>query len=60
MVRSLADRGPAGAVRTAPPARHASPPVTGPEYFEAPADPASALPGPQLGEIPPQGASPWG
>ncbi|MFD6802254.1 nicotinate-nucleotide--dimethylbenzimidazole phosphoribosyltransferase [Streptomyces cyaneofuscatus] len=60
VVRSLADRGPAGAVRTAPPARHASPPVTGPEYFEAPADPASALPGPQLGEIPPQGASPWG
>ncbi|MFD3647094.1 nicotinate-nucleotide--dimethylbenzimidazole phosphoribosyltransferase [Streptomyces cyaneofuscatus] len=60
VVRSLADRGPAGAVRTAPPARHASPPVTGPEYFEAPADPASALPGAQLGEIPPQGASPWG
>ncbi|KAB2590804.1 nicotinate-nucleotide--dimethylbenzimidazole phosphoribosyltransferase [Streptomyces arboris] len=60
VVRSLADRGPAGAVRTAPPARHASPPVTGPEYFDAPADPASALPGPQLGEIPPQGASPWG
>ncbi|MFZ4270313.1 nicotinate-nucleotide--dimethylbenzimidazole phosphoribosyltransferase [Streptomyces arboris] len=60
VVRSLADRGPAGAVRTAPPARHAGPPVTGPEYFDAPADPASALPGPQLGEIPPQGASPWG
>lgn len=60
VVRSLADRGPAGAVRTAPPARHASPPVTGPEYFDAPADPASVLPGPQLGEIPPQGASPWG
>ncbi|MFF2700488.1 nicotinate-nucleotide--dimethylbenzimidazole phosphoribosyltransferase [Streptomyces cyaneofuscatus] len=60
VVRSLADRGPAGAVRTAPPARHASPPVAGPEYFEAPADPPSALPGPQLGEIPPQGASPWG
>ncbi|MFI7237916.1 nicotinate-nucleotide--dimethylbenzimidazole phosphoribosyltransferase [Streptomyces cyaneofuscatus] len=60
VVRSLADRGPAGAVRTAPPARHASPPVTGPEYFEAPADQASALPGPQLGEIPPQGGAPWG
>ncbi|MBT2427565.1 nicotinate-nucleotide--dimethylbenzimidazole phosphoribosyltransferase [Streptomyces sp. ISL-112] len=57
VVRSLADRGPAGAVRTAPPVRHASPPVPGPEYFEAP---ASLLPGPQLGEIPPQGASPWG
>ncbi|OKJ16344.1 nicotinate-nucleotide--dimethylbenzimidazole phosphoribosyltransferase [Streptomyces sp. CB00316] len=57
VVRSLADRGPAGAVRTAPPVRHASPPVPGPEYFEAQ---ASLLPGPQLGEIPPQGASPWG
>lgn len=60
VVRSLADRGPAGAVRTAPTARHASPPVTGPEYFEAPAEEAQVLPGPQLGEIPPQGASPWG
>ncbi|MBK5996802.1 nicotinate-nucleotide--dimethylbenzimidazole phosphoribosyltransferase [Streptomyces sp. MBT58] len=60
MVRSLADRGPAGAVRTAPPARHASPPATGPEYFHAPADDAPVLPGPQLGEIPPQGAAPWG
>ncbi|MFF2719587.1 nicotinate-nucleotide--dimethylbenzimidazole phosphoribosyltransferase [Streptomyces sp. NPDC058011] len=60
VVRSLADRGPAGAVRTAPPARHASPPVTGPEYFEAPAEEVPVLPGPQLGEIPPQGASPWG
>ncbi|XMN10165.1 nicotinate-nucleotide--dimethylbenzimidazole phosphoribosyltransferase [Streptomyces griseobrunneus] len=60
VVRSLADRGPAGAVRTAPPARHASPPATGPEYFDAPADEAPVLPGPQLGEIPPQGAAPWG
>ncbi|MFD7857684.1 nicotinate-nucleotide--dimethylbenzimidazole phosphoribosyltransferase [Streptomyces microflavus] len=60
VVRSLADRGPAGAVRTAPPARHASPPATGPEYFGAPADDAPVLPGPQLGEIPPQGAAPWG
>ncbi|MFJ2207874.1 nicotinate-nucleotide--dimethylbenzimidazole phosphoribosyltransferase [Streptomyces microflavus] len=60
VVRSLADRGPAGAVRTAPPARHASPPATGPEYFHAPADDAPVLPGPQLGEIPPQGAAPWG
>ncbi|WP_411083498.1 nicotinate-nucleotide--dimethylbenzimidazole phosphoribosyltransferase [Streptomyces sp. cmx-18-6] len=60
VVRSLADRGPAGAVRTAPPARHASPPAAGPEYFDAPADEAPLLPGPQLGEIPPQGASPWG
>ncbi|XUZ94752.1 nicotinate-nucleotide--dimethylbenzimidazole phosphoribosyltransferase [Streptomyces araujoniae] len=64
VVRSLADRGPAGAVRTAPPARHASPPATAPDSFaapvEAPAEEAPVLPGPQLGEIPPQGAAPWG
>ncbi|MFF8419071.1 nicotinate-nucleotide--dimethylbenzimidazole phosphoribosyltransferase [Streptomyces sp. NPDC015680] len=64
VVRSLADRGPAGApqaqARTQAPARHAGPPTTGPEYFELPADDASALPGPQLGEILPQGGSPWG
>lgn len=38
VVRSLADRGPAGApqaqARTQAPARHAGPPTTGPEYFE--------------------------
>ncbi|MEW2070220.1 nicotinate-nucleotide--dimethylbenzimidazole phosphoribosyltransferase [Streptomyces sp. NPDC007346] len=60
VVRSLADRGPAGAVRTAPPARHASPPPAGPEYVHAPVGEAPVLPGPQLGEIPPQGAAPWG
>ncbi|MFF1645864.1 nicotinate-nucleotide--dimethylbenzimidazole phosphoribosyltransferase [Streptomyces sp. NPDC058240] len=63
VVRSLADRGPAGAprtqTRTPAPARHAGPPTTGPEYFEAPGEDASALPGPQLGEILPQGGSPW-
>ncbi|MFD5191974.1 nicotinate-nucleotide--dimethylbenzimidazole phosphoribosyltransferase [Streptomyces sp. NPDC058357] len=63
VVRSLADRGPAGApqtqARTQVPARHAGPPTTGPEFFEAPAEDASALPGPQLGEILPQGGSPW-
>ncbi|MFI8884763.1 nicotinate-nucleotide--dimethylbenzimidazole phosphoribosyltransferase [Streptomyces sp. NPDC053813] len=63
VVRSLADRGPAGApqtqARTQAPARHAGPPTTGPEFFEAPAEDASALPGPQLGEILPQGGSPW-
>ncbi|WP_326764589.1 nicotinate-nucleotide--dimethylbenzimidazole phosphoribosyltransferase [Streptomyces sp. NBC_01591] len=63
VVRSLADRGPAGApqaqARTQVPARHAGPPTTGPEYFEMPGDDASALPGPQLGEILPQGGSPW-
>ncbi|MGW2477946.1 nicotinate-nucleotide--dimethylbenzimidazole phosphoribosyltransferase [Streptomyces sp. NPDC001665] len=54
VVRSLADRGPAGA----PPARHAGPATAEPEYF----DPQSAdqpLPGPQLGEIPPQTAHQW-
>ncbi|WP_145502406.1 nicotinate-nucleotide--dimethylbenzimidazole phosphoribosyltransferase [Streptomyces sp. CFMR 7] len=64
VVRSLADRGPAGAVRTAPAARHASPPVAAPDSFAAPAEvlteEAPLLPGPQLGEIPPQGAAPWG
>ncbi|MFJ9375337.1 nicotinate-nucleotide--dimethylbenzimidazole phosphoribosyltransferase [Streptomyces sp. NPDC101455] len=44
-VRSLADRGPAGA-----PVRQAGPPTTGPEYFDAP----------QLRDLPPQGAAPWG
>lgn len=44
-VRSLADRGPAGA-----PVRQAGPSATGPEYFDAP----------QLRDLPPQGAAPWG
>ena len=44
-VRSLADRGPAGA-----PVRQMGPPATGPEYFDAP----------QLRDLPPQGAAPWG
>ncbi|MFI1225214.1 MULTISPECIES: nicotinate-nucleotide--dimethylbenzimidazole phosphoribosyltransferase [unclassified Streptomyces] len=59
VVRSLADRGPAGATRTAP-ARHAGPATTGPEYFDVPAEDPSTLPGPQLGEIPPQAGAPWG
>ncbi|MGV9250383.1 nicotinate-nucleotide--dimethylbenzimidazole phosphoribosyltransferase [Streptomyces sp. NPDC003697] len=44
-VRSLADRGPAGA-----PVRHAGPPVTGPEYLDVP----------QAQETAPLGAAPWG
>ncbi|RUP65144.1 Nicotinate-nucleotide--dimethylbenzimidazole phosphoribosyltransferase [Streptomyces sp. NP10] len=60
VVRSLADRGPAGATRTAAPARHAGPPTTGPEYFDIPAEDPSTLPGPQLVEIPPQAGAPWG
>ncbi|MFD5630065.1 nicotinate-nucleotide--dimethylbenzimidazole phosphoribosyltransferase [Streptomyces sp. NPDC127072] len=57
-VRSLADRGPAGArvspaaPYTAPvaPARHAGPPTAGPEYLDVR----------QLSENPPRGAMPWG
>ncbi|MFJ1548863.1 nicotinate-nucleotide--dimethylbenzimidazole phosphoribosyltransferase [Streptomyces sp. NPDC088246] len=65
VVRSLADRGPAGApqaqaqTQAQAPARHAGPPTTGPEYFETPVDEAAALQGPQLGEILPQSGSPW-
>ncbi|MBT2391491.1 nicotinate-nucleotide--dimethylbenzimidazole phosphoribosyltransferase [Streptomyces sp. ISL-1] len=61
VVRSLADRGPAG---TTPP--HAmrvhtpGPPTSGLEYLDIPRDEAGAvLPGPQLGEIPPQAGTPW-
>ncbi|MGW2524267.1 nicotinate-nucleotide--dimethylbenzimidazole phosphoribosyltransferase [Streptomyces sp. NPDC001617] len=43
-VRSLADRGPAGA-----PVRHPGPPTVGPEYLDAT----------QVREMPPQGAIPW-
>ncbi|MBK6016955.1 nicotinate-nucleotide--dimethylbenzimidazole phosphoribosyltransferase [Streptomyces sp. MBT53] len=44
-VRSLADRGPAGA-----PVRQTGRPTTGPEYLDTP----------QLRDLPPQGAAPWG
>ncbi|MFI7404325.1 nicotinate-nucleotide--dimethylbenzimidazole phosphoribosyltransferase [Streptomyces sp. NPDC049541] len=44
-VRSLADRGPAGA-----PVRQPATPATGPEYFDAP----------QQHQMPPQSAAPWG
>ncbi|MEV6160854.1 nicotinate-nucleotide--dimethylbenzimidazole phosphoribosyltransferase [Streptomyces sp. NPDC052052] len=62
VVRSLADRGPAG-VPAAPvqqaPVRQPVPQATGPEYFGTPGDGAAVLPGPQLGEILPQGGIPW-
>ncbi|MFF1298265.1 MULTISPECIES: nicotinate-nucleotide--dimethylbenzimidazole phosphoribosyltransferase [unclassified Streptomyces] len=45
-VRSLADRGPAGA-----PVRQSGPPTAGPEYLDAPQP---------LREMSPQGAAPWG
>ncbi|MFB7011317.1 MULTISPECIES: nicotinate-nucleotide--dimethylbenzimidazole phosphoribosyltransferase [unclassified Streptomyces] len=64
VVRSLADRGPAGApqaqAQPQAPARQAGPATTGPEYSGTPGDEAAVLPGPQLGEILPQGGSPWG
>lgn len=62
VVRSLADRGPAGVpqAQVQAPARHAVPAATGPEYFFVPDEHVSSLPGPQLGEIPPQSAGPWG
>ncbi|CAM5235459.1 nicotinate-nucleotide--dimethylbenzimidazole phosphoribosyltransferase [Streptomyces aurantiogriseus] len=44
-VRSLADRGPAGA-----PVRHPGPPTSGPEYLDVP----------HQQQMPPQGAAPWG
>ncbi|MET8679775.1 nicotinate-nucleotide--dimethylbenzimidazole phosphoribosyltransferase [Streptomyces sp. NPDC004647] len=67
VVRSLADRGPAGTPTAA--ARYAGPATTGPEYLDVPREetpapvPAYAeqytasLPGPQLGEIPVQGTA---
>ncbi|MFF3732219.1 nicotinate-nucleotide--dimethylbenzimidazole phosphoribosyltransferase [Streptomyces sp. NPDC002476] len=82
VVRSLADRGPAGAPQAQPqprlqPQAQAQPqvqaqpqaqpaavapqaglPTGGPEYLRTPGD-ASVLPGPQLGQILPQGGSPW-
>ncbi|MFD6289895.1 nicotinate-nucleotide--dimethylbenzimidazole phosphoribosyltransferase [Streptomyces sp. NPDC060205] len=48
-VRSLADRGPAGAPGTPFPVRQPGPAAPGPEYLDAPRD-----------EIALQGASPWG
>lgn len=67
VVRSLADRGPAGVPQAqvqsqapAPaPARHAGPVTAEPEYFEMMAEESATLPGPQLGEIPPQGVNQW-
>ncbi|WP_405757975.1 nicotinate-nucleotide--dimethylbenzimidazole phosphoribosyltransferase [Streptomyces sp. NBC_01420] len=55
VVRSLADRGPAGAPPQAAAARHAGPATAEPEYFD-PQPVEQPLPGPQLGEIPPQNA----
>ncbi|MFF3402490.1 nicotinate-nucleotide--dimethylbenzimidazole phosphoribosyltransferase [Streptomyces sp. NPDC002659] len=60
VVRSLADRGPAGARPPAMAVANPGPPTAGPEYLDIPREgPAAVLPGPQLGEIPPQGGAPW-
>ncbi|QXE39496.1 nicotinate-nucleotide--dimethylbenzimidazole phosphoribosyltransferase [Streptomyces sp. GMY02] len=63
VVRSLADRGPAGtptqSVRVR--AQTQGPPTTGPEYLDIPREEPepAVLPGPQLSEIPPQAGVPW-
>lgn len=58
-VRSLADRGPAGAPQHAAPVRHAGPPTVGPEYLDIPRDDEGMPRGTRLGENVPQGATPW-
>ncbi|MER5771229.1 nicotinate-nucleotide--dimethylbenzimidazole phosphoribosyltransferase [Streptomyces sp. NPDC001985] len=56
VVRSLADRGPAGA----PPHPLTVPSVPGPEYLDTPREePVSALPVQPAVEIPPQAGAPW-
>ncbi|TDF43547.1 nicotinate-nucleotide--dimethylbenzimidazole phosphoribosyltransferase [Streptomyces sp. WAC05374] len=61
VVRSLADRGPANPGPAAPGPMTPGPATSGGlEYLDVPREePASALPGPQLGELPPQSAEPW-
>ncbi|WP_434588076.1 nicotinate-nucleotide--dimethylbenzimidazole phosphoribosyltransferase [Streptomyces sp. A5-4] len=60
VVRSLADRGPAGATPAYPvPLRNPGPATTGPEYLDISREEIDVLPGPQLGAIPSQVATPW-
>ncbi|QGZ48038.1 nicotinate-nucleotide--dimethylbenzimidazole phosphoribosyltransferase [Streptomyces sp. QHH-9511] len=73
VVRSLADRGPAGAPVTVPaPAPAPAPaqvpaavaaapaqPAPGPEYLDVPQEQPVASVGPQPGDVAPQGAVPW-
>lgn len=59
IVRSLADRGPTRTPPNPVRVRTQGPPTTGPEYLDIPREEAAALPGPQLGMIPVQGADPW-
>ncbi|MFJ8231001.1 nicotinate-nucleotide--dimethylbenzimidazole phosphoribosyltransferase [Streptomyces sp. NPDC094448] len=61
VVRSLADRGPAGVAPhplTVQP--DSGPPTLGPEYLDVPGESEAPVPaGPQLAEIPPQAGAPW-
>ncbi|MFI6286374.1 nicotinate-nucleotide--dimethylbenzimidazole phosphoribosyltransferase [Streptomyces sp. NPDC051018] len=62
VVRSLADRGPAGV----PPhpltvQNNPGPPTMGPEYLDVPQEETEPVPpGPQPAQIPPQAGAPWG
>ncbi|MER5632478.1 nicotinate-nucleotide--dimethylbenzimidazole phosphoribosyltransferase [Streptomyces nitrosporeus] len=62
VVRSLADRGPAGAPQSPAAGRHAGPPTTGPEYLDTPevlAEAPAPVPQARPESLPPQGAAPW-
>ncbi|MGW2816077.1 nicotinate-nucleotide--dimethylbenzimidazole phosphoribosyltransferase [Streptomyces sp. NPDC001415] len=60
VVRSLADRGPAGTPVNPMPVRTQGPPTAGPEYLDVPREePAAQLSAPQLGELPPQPGMAW-
>ncbi|MFE3187265.1 nicotinate-nucleotide--dimethylbenzimidazole phosphoribosyltransferase [Streptomyces violascens] len=60
VVRSLADRGPAGTPVNPAPVRTQGPPTTGPEYLDVPREePVAQVAGPRHGEFPPQSGMAW-
>ncbi|GAA4087034.1 nicotinate-nucleotide--dimethylbenzimidazole phosphoribosyltransferase [Streptomyces hundungensis] len=60
VVRSLADRGPAGAPVNPMPTRTQGPPTTGPEYLDIPRDESAAQqPGAPLGDLAPGPGMAW-
>ncbi|MCX5383517.1 nicotinate-nucleotide--dimethylbenzimidazole phosphoribosyltransferase [Streptomyces sp. NBC_00083] len=60
VVRSLADRGPAGAPVNPMPTRTQGPPTAGPEYLDIPREEAAAQPAaPQLAEMQPGSGMAW-
>ncbi|MCT9092136.1 nicotinate-nucleotide--dimethylbenzimidazole phosphoribosyltransferase [Streptomyces sp. ASQP_92] len=60
VVRSLADRGPAGTPGNPTAARTQGPATTGPEYLDIPREePAAQAPGPQFGDLPPGPGMAW-